>query len=84
LLAATAVTGPLAAAALQIALVHLIYNTLAVAVIYGLPFLRYLPLDGANWMANLASEKRMLALSYIVFTFFIIPCSLIGVTSYFG
>lgn len=84
LLAATAISGETAGFALQIALVHLIYNLAGVLVIFGLPFLRNLPLKAADWLANVASEKKIMALAYVLVTFFVIPCSLIGVTSYFG
>lgn len=81
LLAATAISGPAAGFALQIALVHLLYNTLAVLLIYGVPFLRNIPVVCSEWLAKLASEQKVLAICYIIFTFFIIPCSLIGVSS---
>ena len=43
LLAAIAITGPLAGLALQIALVHLFFNLAAVSLIYGVPPLRKIP-----------------------------------------
>lgn len=81
LLSATAISGPAGAFALQIALVHLLYNTLAVILIYSVPFLRNIPVICSEWLARLASERKILAIFYIIFTFFIIPCSLIGVSS---
>lgn len=51
LLAATAVTGN-SEAALQIAFIHLTYNVLGVLIIYGLPFLRYLPVRAAEWLGE--------------------------------
>ena len=44
LLAATSITGAAAEVALTIALVHVMFNVFAVALIYGTPFLRDLPL----------------------------------------
>ncbi len=73
LLAAIAVSGDNAVFALEIALVHLLYNTLAVAVIYGAPFLRNLPLKGAEWLANVAAEQKLLALGYVLGVFFLVP-----------
>lgn len=73
LLAATAVTGGNAVFALQIALIHLIYNFLGVVVIYGLPFLRVLPLWGAEWLARISSERKLYAFSYIFGVFFVVP-----------
>ncbi|PCJ41031.1 MAG: sodium:phosphate symporter [Alphaproteobacteria bacterium] len=73
LLAATAISGPAAILALQIALVHFIYNTTAVALIYSIKFLRKIPLRGALWMARVASEKKIYALLYMIGVFFVIP-----------
>lgn len=80
LLAATAVTGN-AQAALTIAFIHLAYNILGVIVIYGLPFLRYLPIRAAEWLGETASENKMAALAYIVGVFFLVPGLCLGVTS---
>ncbi len=79
LLAATAISGPTAVFALQIALVHLCYNVLGVVVIYGIPLLREIPLRMADWMANIASEQKLYALSYILGVFFVIPGALVFV-----
>lgn len=80
LLAATAVTGN-EEAALQIALIHLTYNVLGVILIYGLPFLRYLPVKAAEWLGATASENKMVALAYIAGVFFVVPGLCLGVTS---
>jgi sodium-dependent phosphate cotransporter len=71
-LAATAALGN-AEAALQIAFIHLIYNSLAVLLIYGIPFTRYLPVTAATYLGDLASENKLFALLYIMSVFFIIP-----------
>jgi len=80
LLAATAVTGN-AEAALQIAVIHLVYNILGVVVLYGLPFTRYLPVKAAEWLGATASENKMVALAYIVGVFFVVPGVCLGITS---
>ena len=80
LLAATAVTGN-AEAALQIAVIHLVYNILGVVVLYGLPFTRYLPVKAAEWLGATASENKMAALAYIVGVFFVVPGVCLGITS---
>lgn len=72
LLASTAVTGPGAVLSLQIALVHLLYNLLGVAVIFGSP-LREIPLKLAQKLANFASEKHTLAALYVFVVFFGVP-----------
>lgn len=83
LLAATAVEGN-AQAALTIAMIHLIYNVLGVIVIYGLPFLRQLPPNLAIWLGNLASEKKVYALAYILGVFFVMPLVCVGVSQIFS
>lgn len=81
LLAATAVSGAEAVPALEIAMVHLLYNTLGVVIIYGIPFLCRLPIQGAETLAAVASERKYLAFAYIVMVFFLLPGILLGVTA---
>lgn len=80
LLAATAIMGAGAEMALQIALIHMLFNVFGVIVIYGIPMLRRLPLVCASSLAKLACERRALAITYIVTTFFVIP--LVGLWIY--
>jgi len=84
LLAATAISGPEAIFALQIAIVHLIYNTSAVAFIYGIKNLRKIPIRGALWFARLASEKKLYALFYLLGIFFVIPGILVFLHEFFA
>lgn len=81
LLAATAISGPNAGVALQIALVHLIYNTLAVLVIFGIPFLREIPLKASSKLAEVGAERKSLALGYVIGVFFVVPGILVALTS---
>ena len=81
LLAATAVSGAEAVPALEIAMVHFLYNTLGVVIIYGIPFLCRLPIQGAEMLAAVASERKYLAFAYIVTVFFLLPGILLGVTA---
>ncbi|HBG31791.1 Na/Pi symporter [Candidatus Macondimonas diazotrophica] len=78
LLAATAVTGANAIFALQIALVHLIYNVLGVILIYGIPFLREVPIRAAQTLADATVKHKLYAVAYIGLVFFVIPFVLIG------
>jgi len=71
-LAATAVTGSASLAALQIALAHLLHNTLGILMIYGIPLLRSIPLRGARWLARSAANPWAIA-AYIPGVFFLIP-----------
>ena len=77
LLAATAVTGPNAVFALEIALVHLCFNFLAVLVIYGIPFLREIPLKAADKLAEMAVTNKFYVFGYLFLLFFVIPSVLI-------
>jgi len=81
LLAATAISGPTAIFALQIAIVHLVYNTLGVIVIYGIKFLRELPILGAETLAAVATERKAIAVAYVLGVFFLLPGMLMGITS---
>jgi sodium-dependent phosphate cotransporter len=81
-LAATAVTGNVQAA-LQIAFIHLIYNILGVVVIYGIPALRHLPVQAAEYLGLVATENKFIALGYILGVFFLIPAVCLGVSNLF-
>lgn len=73
ILAATAISGAPGVLAMQIALVHLLYNVLGVILVYGIPFLREVPLNCANKLAAVASKRHSLAALYVLSVFFIIP-----------
>lgn len=81
LLAALAVTGENAGFALQIALVHLMYNVLGVTIIYGVKFLRELPLMLSHKLSVRVAEQKLWGLAYIAGLFFVIPISVIFLTS---
>lgn len=81
LLAATTIAGTEAVPAMEIAMVHLLYNVLGVVVIYGVPFLRELPILGARTLAEVASNRKSLAFGYIIVVFFLIPGLLLGITA---
>ncbi|MEZ0471661.1 Na/Pi symporter [Luteimonas salinilitoris] len=78
LLAATAITGPTAVLALQIAIVHLLFNVLGIVLIYGLPFLRQLPPTIAVTLAGLAQKNKLYVVAYMGGLFFVLPLALIG------
>lgn len=80
LLVSLTISGAGAEAALQIALVHLLFNVLSVVVIYGIPFLRNIPLKGAEKLSLVAQEKKLLAVCYIVLVFFGIPGVFYGIS----
>lgn len=80
LLAATAISGPTAILAMQIALVHLFFNVFGIAIIYLLPFLRGIPPMIATKLAELAQRNKLYVLAYIGGVFFALPLVLIGAT----
>lgn len=81
LLAATAVTGPYAVFALQIALVHLSFNVLATILIFGVPFLRELPLKGAFFLGELGTKSKAAVAGYITLVFVAIPSAILALTA---
>ncbi|WP_298716252.1 Na/Pi symporter [uncultured Oceanisphaera sp.] len=83
LLAATAISGAAATVALQIALVHLLFNLLAIAVIYVLPFLRQVPVIMAETLAIQAQRNKGYVAAYIVGVFFVLPLMIVGISRLF-
>nr|WP_221773427.1 Na/Pi symporter [Ruficoccus amylovorans] len=73
LLAATAVTGDNSVSAMEIAFVHFLFNVFGVIVIYGLPFLRKIPIICAEHLAAKAAANKLWAVGYILVVFFMIP-----------
>ncbi len=59
--------------ALAIALTHTLFNVFGILLFYPLPQLRYLPVRAAERLADVAISNRVIALSYVVVTFVIIP-----------
>lgn len=83
LLAATAISGPTAVLAMQIALVHLMFNLMGILTIYGLPFLRGIPPSIATGLAELAQKNKLYVVAYILGVFFVLPLLLIGASQLF-
>ncbi|GEA13647.1 Na/Pi symporter [Alteromonas sp. KUL49] len=80
LIAALGISGENSGFALQIALVHLLYNVLAVFVIYGISFLRYIPLTLSYKLSLKVAERKIYGFGYIAGLFFVVPLSIIFVT----
>ncbi len=80
LLAATAVSGEFAVFALQIALVHLTFNILATIFIYGIPFLREIPLKGADYISDMAVKNKSVVAAYLLSVFLIIPGAILALS----
>ncbi|GAA6134275.1 Na/Pi symporter [Oceaniserpentilla sp. 4NH20-0058] len=84
LLASTALSGPGAVVGLQIAIVHLLYNLSGVLLIYGTPFLRNIPLQAAERLAEVATQRHSLAALYVLSVFFLIPGLCVFIMSSWG
>jgi sodium-dependent phosphate cotransporter len=78
LLAATSVGGENQVFALQIAIVHLMYNVLGVVAFSVVPWLRHTPIHSARWLGNKTEENRGWAFAYIFAVFFIVPGLVLG------
>jgi len=70
LLAATAITGANAIFALQIALIHFMYNVIGVIVIYGIPILRNIPILAAEKLADATVKNKWYVAMYVACIFF--------------
>jgi sodium-dependent phosphate cotransporter len=81
LIVSLGVSGPQSVPALEIALVHLLFNALGVMIIFGLPVLRPLPVQFAEGLASLAVKQRWIVVAYVLGVFFLIPGLLLAVTS---
>jgi sodium-dependent phosphate cotransporter len=71
------------AAAVSVAIAHVLFNVTGAAILYPLPPVRRIPLALARGMGNLAAERRWLAVVYILVAFFGIPLLLLFATGKF-
>ncbi|SED65806.1 Na/Pi symporter [Ruania alba] len=83
LVAALGLSGMEATLGLQVALVHLLFNLTATLVIFGLPFLRLLPVRAAQWLADRSAEQKSFAALWVLGVFVAVPGLLILATSIF-
>jgi sodium-dependent phosphate cotransporter len=74
LMASLAASSP---ASLTVALAHTTFNVLGIFLLYVLPFARNAPIRGAERLADLAVERRSMAVAYVAVVFIVLP--LIGV-----
>jgi sodium-dependent phosphate cotransporter len=73
LFAAAAVPGEALQQAVQIALVHMLFNTAGVFIIYPLRTIRQIPLRLARWIGSVAVESKLEAAAYVVLLFYGAP-----------
>ena len=72
----TALLGALAAgtvSGLTIAFVHTLFNVAGIVLIYTLPATRYIPVDLAERLSNVATRHRWVAIAYVVGAFILVP-----------
>ena len=74
LLASLAASSP---EALTVALAHTTFNVLAIIILYVIPIARNAPIRGAEWLADIAVERRTMAVAYVAVVFIVLP--LLGV-----
>lgn len=79
LLAALAVSGPNAAAGLEIALVHLLFNVSGLLLLYPVKAIRRLPLEAARQVTKLALRWRKLTVLWVALLFYGLPALCIAV-----
>ncbi len=84
LLAATAISGGYEEFALQIALVHLLYNVVGVLVFSLVPIVRDWPVHSAEWLGNKTEHNRGWAFGYIFSVFFVLPGTVFAGELMFG
>jgi len=83
MLAATAITGPMAILAFQIALLHLLFNLFAILLIFSIPLLRNIPPTVAEKMAEITQKNKFFVGAYILTVFFLVPLLVLGVSELF-
>lgn len=83
LLAATVVTGATAILALQIALLHFLFNLFGILLIYSIPLLRDIPPAIAQKMAEATQKSKWFVGAYIMSVFFLVPLLVLGISRAF-
>ncbi|MFC2149586.1 Na/Pi symporter [Candidatus Auribacterota bacterium] len=80
MLAAFATGNP---AAIIIAFVHFLFNTIGVVVIYPIGVFRRIPIALAKGLGELSFKKRRYAVAYVITLFFVVPALLILISKLF-
>lgn len=79
IIASFAAGGDKVQAALQIALVHLLFNLTGILIFYPVPAMRW-PISIARVLGNTTARYRWFAVVYLAFMFFIFPISMFGLS----
>jgi len=83
LLASMAAPAETAHLAVQIAIVHLLFNLSGTLLVYPTEAIRNLPLRGATWLAGVAARSRRTAILYVLALFYGVPALLITISKAF-
>ena len=75
LLASLAATGDAALPARQIAIVHLLFNLSGILVWYVPPMARNIPIRAAEWLAEVATSSKRVAVGYVLGVFYALPAA---------
>ncbi len=68
-------------AAMAIAICHLLFNLIGVAIFLPFPFIRHLPVLIASYLGQLTTKNRIVGFVYILLTFFLLPFILIYISN---
>merc|ERR1712110_278145 len=79
ILASFAAGGDKVQSALQIALVHLLFNLTGIILFYPVPAMRW-PISIARVLGNTTAQYRWFAVVYLCFMFFIFPLTMFGLS----
>ncbi|MGD8862952.1 MAG: Na/Pi symporter [Myxococcales bacterium] len=82
LLASMAAPAATAALAVQIAVVHLLFNVVAIGMIYPFQVTRNMPLIAARWLAETAVKSKKIAILYVVGLFYGLPALLVTLSQW--
>ena len=83
LIASFAFSGVEGTLALQAALIHLFYNLASAIIIFGIPFLRPLPLQGARWLGGVVAERKIFGVLWVLGISIVLPLTFILVSTVF-
>jgi sodium-dependent phosphate cotransporter len=62
---------------LQIALVHLLFNIAGILLFYPVPFMREIPIRGAELLADVATRHKSIVAIYMVTVFIVLPVGIL-------
>uniref|UniRef100_A0A6A7G9M0 Sodium-dependent phosphate transport protein 2A-like n=2 Tax=Hirondellea gigas TaxID=1518452 RepID=A0A6A7G9M0_9CRUS len=65
---------------LQIALVHLLFNIIGMLMLYPIPYLRRIPMKGAEIIGDAVASRRWLSVLHVAGVFVLIPLALLGLS----